>query len=259
VQFADRVDIDALDNPPVIPAIRSAKSISTISGISRSSRVASFLGLDGFRWGWVAAWIGDNGIQRFDYSPTLERLLSYPHTSAMIDMPIGLPDLGHRACDREAQEILGPSVFTGVRRNFWTFETQDHANKYYRSKNQPCISAQLWSIRHKVRELDQLMSPERQRTLRETHPELVFRKLNNGVPLPTKHSESGRIQRIAILRKRGFKELDRWMSHRWGTGIGRDDIIDACACAIAARDKTERIPSGEPQVDRKNIKMEMWF
>jgi len=177
----------------------------------------------------------------------------------MIDMPIGLPESGQRACDREAQQLLGPSVFTGVRRDFWTFETQREANDLYRSKNEPCISAQLWSIRSKIREVDDLMSPNRQRTLCETHPELVFWHLNNRTTLLSKKSEEGRNQRVAIIKKCGIKSIQRWLSHRWGTGIGSDDVIDACACAIAARDAKRRIPTGKVCLDRKLLRMEMWF
>src|SRR5947209_1739037 len=108
-----------------------------------------FVGIDGFRWGWVAAWIDDSGKHGFHYSADLKRLLRYPHTMAMIDIPIGLPHQNHRACDREAQRILGSSVFTGVRRDYWRFENQAQANEYYRNHNEPGISAQLWCIRCK--------------------------------------------------------------------------------------------------------------
>ena len=46
----------------------------------------NYLGLDGFRFGWVAAWIDEHGDHGFDYSPGLTRLLAMPHARAMIDM-----------------------------------------------------------------------------------------------------------------------------------------------------------------------------
>ena len=218
-----------------------------------------FVGIDGFRWGWVAAWIDEEGNHGFDYSADLKRLLRYPHTMAMIDIPIGLPDHNHRACDREAQTILGSTVFTGVRRDYWKYENQAQANEYYRKHNEPGISSQLWCIRNKVKEVDELMTPERQSTLRETHPELVFLNLNNRSRLSEKHGEGGQKKRISLLKARGFTKLDRWLSLRWGTGMGRDDLIDACVCAVAARDAKSRIPKGIVPVDGKGLRMEMWF
>jgi predicted RNase H-like nuclease len=244
-----------------------------ISAVWRESRVVDsgnqwgnwdlcmhiFVGIDGFRWGWVAAWIDSRGHHGFDYSSKLDRLLSYPHTMAMIDIPIGLPTKGLRACDRDAQQMLGSSVFTGVRRGFWNFANQSAANEHYWDQNEPGISSQLWSIRWKIKHVDELMTPDRQRTLHETHPELVFWNLNKRAQLSSKHTEAGRERRISLLKSCGFTNIDRWLSQRWGTGIGRDDLIDACVCAVAARDARTRIPEGAVPVDSKGLKMEMWF
>ena len=82
-----------------------------------------YLGMDGFRLGWVAAWIDDAGRQGFDYSAGVPRLLQIPHKRAMIDIPIGLPNEGHRNCDLKAQ--VGSSVFLGARRNLFEFESPD--------------------------------------------------------------------------------------------------------------------------------------
>ncbi|MET4828356.1 putative RNase H-like nuclease [Bradyrhizobium ottawaense] len=68
----------------------------------------NYLGIDGFRFGWVAAWIGERGDHGFDYSPGLTRLLALPHVRAMIDMPIGLNPAGYRLCDLRARELIWP-------------------------------------------------------------------------------------------------------------------------------------------------------
>jgi predicted RNase H-like nuclease len=118
---------------------------------------------------------------------------------------------------------------------------------------------QLWCIRDKLRDVNESMTPARQVKLRETHPELVFRRLAGG-PLDSKNSESGREQRINFLRKNGIREIDRWLGMRKGTGIGRDDLIDACACALAARDSKNRLPSiKEIPTDPRGIRMEIWY
>jgi predicted RNase H-like nuclease len=219
--------------------------------------VPPYLGLDGFRGGWVAAWIDDRGDHGFDYSPGLSRLLAMPHRRAMIDMPIGLTLRGYRTCDLRARDLVGAAVFLGARRNLWEFKDQSSANRYYWEHEGPRmgVSCQLWNIRDKIREVDDAMTPERQATIGEAHPELIFRRLADGACLERKKFERGREQRIKLLADQGFVQLSRWLTQRHGTGIGRDDLIDACACAVAARDSTSRL--GGDEVDPRGLRMEI--
>jgi predicted RNase H-like nuclease len=216
-----------------------------------------YFGFDGFRRGWVAACIDDQGNQGFDYSSDLSRLLSMPHQRAMIDMPIGLKMSGHRRCDISARELVGASVFLGARRNLWEFSDQASANQYYWRHEGPGmgVSCQLWNIKDKIREVDDFITPDRQATIGEAHPELIFRKLGNQVRLQGKKTELGRDQRIKLLADQGFVKLSSWLAQRYGTGIGRDDLIDACACAVAARDSNARL--GGDEVDSRGLRMEI--
>jgi len=217
----------------------------------------NFLGLDGFRYGWVAAWIDDRGEHGFDYSPGLTRLLAMRHARAMIDMPIGLKPSGYRDCDVRARELVGPAVFLGARRDLWTFPDMAAANRHYwqhEGKGRG-VSAQLWNIRDKIREVDDLMTPERQTTIGEAHPELIFWNLAGGQKLERKTTAHGREQRVRLLAERGFAKLAKWLTLRHGTGIGRDDLIDACACAVAARDSRKRV--GGDEVDPRGLRMEI--
>ena len=61
------------------------------------------------------------------------------------------------------------------------------------------------------------------------------------VRLQAKKSELGRDQRIKLLVNQGFVKLSKWLARRYGTGIGRDDLIYAYACAVAARDSNARL------------------
>ncbi|MDE5441760.1 DUF429 domain-containing protein [Bradyrhizobium sp. CSA207] len=215
------------------------------------------LGIDGFRFGWVAAWIDDRGDHGFDYSPGLTRLLATPHARAMIDMPIGLNTSGYRTCDLHARELVGAAVFLGARRDLWTFADMAAANRHYwelEGKGRG-VSAQLWNIRDKIRDVDEVMTPARQAIVGEAHPELVFWNLAGRVRLDSKNSVRGREQRSALLEQRGFTRLPKWLTQRHGTGIGRDDLIDACACAIAARDSTQRV--GGNEIDPRGLRMEI--
>ena len=217
----------------------------------------TYLGLDGFRFGWVAVWIDDRGQHGFDYAPGLMRLLAMPNARAMIDMPIGLKPSGYRTCDLHARELIGPAVFLGARRDLWTFSDMAAANRHYweREGKGRGISAQLWNIRDKIRDVDAIMTPTGQATIGEAHPELIFWNLAGRVRLATKTSAEGREQRIALLVQRGFTRLPKWLTQRHGTGIGRDDLIDACACAAAARDSTARV--GGDEIDPRGLRMEI--
>ncbi|TYO67723.1 DUF429 domain-containing protein [Bradyrhizobium hipponense] len=217
----------------------------------------TYLGLDGFRFGWVAAWIDDRGDHGFDYSPGLTRLLAMPHARAMIDMPIGLNTGGYRTCDLRARELVGAAVFLGARRDLWMFADVATANRHYweREGKGRGVSVQLWNIRDKIRDVDEVMTPARQAIVGEAHPELIFWNLAGRVRLDSKRSASGRGQRSALLEQCGFTRLPKWLTQRHGTGIGRDDLIDACACAIAARDSRQRV--GGDEIDPRGLRMEI--
>ncbi|TPQ30897.1 DUF429 domain-containing protein [Bradyrhizobium guangdongense] len=219
----------------------------------------NYLGLDGFRFGWVAAWIDDRGDHGFDYSPAPTRLLAMPHKRAMIDMPIGLDASGYRECDKRARELIGPAVFLGARRDLWTFSDMATANRHYWQNGDAGVSSQLWNIRDKIKEVDDVMTPKLQRTIGEAHPELIFWNLAGEQKLERKTSEVGREQRLKLLDARGFTKVRKWLTlkYRYRTGIGRDDLIDACACAVAARDSTNRV--GGDEIDPRGLRMEINF
>jgi hypothetical protein len=84
---------------------------------------------------------------------------------------------------------------------------------------------------------------------------LIFRRLADQFPLQAKKSEPGREQRVKLLAGNGFVKLSKWLTQRYGTGIGRDDLIDACACAVAARDSHARL--GGDEVDVRGLRMEI--
>lgn len=220
----------------------------------------TFIGIDGIRGGWVAAYIDEARALRFDYASALDRLLAVPHSRAMIDIPIGLPKRGYRLCDLEARHVAGSSVFLGARWNLWTFQSHKKANESYWANDDKGVSIQLWNIRAKLQEVNEAMTPIRQLSLMEAHPEVIFWRLNNKTRLErNKKSDEGRRQRIDLLTARGFNEIGKWLGELRSTGIGRDDLLDACACALAARDHSNKFPNSEAQLDDRGLRMEIWY
>jgi predicted RNase H-like nuclease len=192
-------------------------------------------------------------------SSDLQNLISDPYVRAMIDVPVGLPAHGYRRCDIEARALVGSRVFLGARWGVWQFKCHQDANEHYWRLGDKGISRQPWCIRDKLKEVNEWMTPDRQLKLLESHPELVFRWLA-GRDLDSKKSASGREQRLNILQDYGLDEIGRWLTTRRGTRIGRDDLIDACACALAARDSKNRLPSiKEIPTDPRGIRMEIWY
>ena len=222
------------------------------------------VGLDGYSRGWVCVRI-DGARRDLHFLGAMAELAALKFDRAGIDMPVGLPDRGERACDIEARTMLRPHtsrVFTGARRGLWRHPSHDEANRALKSRGEKGVSIQLWHLGPKIAEVDNYMTSGRQRTIREVHPELVFLRLNFGRPLRSKKTEAGIAERLSLLKRERFTELKQWIEvDRLGTGAKPDDILDACAAAIAARDFSQGnvLPRGGAPKDAKGLKMQIWY
>ena len=88
----------------------------------------------------------------------------------------------------------------------------------------------------------------------------MFWRLNGERPLPSKRSAEGVALRRELLRGQGISDIDEWVNTaRIGTGAKADDVLDACACALAARDSDECVPRGEPPRDDHGLPMQIWY
>jgi predicted RNase H-like nuclease len=222
--------------------------------------VNCYAGLDGYRRGWVVVWIAA-GQRKFETIDNFDLLLGCEFTRAAIDIPIGVPDAGDRGCDLEARKILGrnrPRVFTGARR--WLFDMPDFSSikPEAHRRGEKAISRQMYGILRKICEVDAAITPDLQNRIIESHPELIFQRLNRGTPIPSKKSGDGRALRRDLLERDGFDALDAWILALRGTGARVDDLFDACACAIAARDSVDKVPS-QPRLDGRGLRMEIHY
>ncbi|MGO3928428.1 DUF429 domain-containing protein [Rhodopseudomonas pseudopalustris] len=224
------------------------------------------VGLDGYRHGWVAVTL-DGDRHAIDFIADISWLAAQRFTRAAIDIPIGLRDDGARACDLEARALLRPHtsrVFTGARRWLWTeFRYPDQfarANAAAVARGQPRVSLQLWHLGPKIMQVDSFVRAHHALDIRETHPELVFRRLNDDQPLPPKRTAEGLRLRRDLLSWQGIDQIDQWVDRaRIGRGAKADDVLDACACALAARDSDARVPSGEAPLDDHGLPMRIWY
>jgi len=221
------------------------------------------LGLDGFSKGWVAVLL-DGDAHEIRFCRDIADALSTGFDRAAIDIPIGMTEDGERACDLLARDRLRPHssrVFTGARRWLWQeFSDPDAANRDALRRGQKRVSRQLWHLGPKIMEVDAFVRANGPRDIREAHPELVFLRLNAGMPLPSKKSEAGFERRRKLLRRCGIRDIDQWLDgRRIGTGAKGDDVLDASAVAIAARDAAGCVPEATPPRDAHGVAMQIWF
>ena len=132
--------------------------------------------------------------------PDVRAALAVDADVVAIDMPIGLPDTGRRACDLQAKRLLGaahPRVFLAPPRG--VLDCPDHPTASARHRELAGgagLSIQTWHIVDRMREVDDAADDPR---LVEVHPELSFAALAGRV-LDRKRTAAGRAERLAALR-----------------------------------------------------------
>jgi len=229
-------------------------------------------GADGCPGGWIVALRDTEGgpIQLRRVSELREVLETSDAPAVLcVDIPIGLLDEavpGGRECDRDAREFLGParscSVFSPPVRA--VLETTSYptacATNRASSPHELAISQQCYRIVAKIREVDELMTPELQHRVREVHPEVCFAELNGGRGVESsKHEPDGRHERLELLEQAFGTELASLVAAR-GKSCNVDDVLDAlAACWTAQRvlsGAAERFPA-EPPRDSRGLRMEI--
>lgn len=166
------------------------------------------LGVDGCRGGWCV-WDGSS------VSVVGPLSLGGAERAVAVDMPMGLPAAGRRACDVEARRRLG------VRRSS-VFPAPSRAALAAASfADVSGLSLQAWHLVPKVRELDSLLTPALQSVVVEAHPELSFATLAGAPMASPKRTAAGRAERLAAL---GRLAPDPFVVPR---GAAADDVLDA--------------------------------
>ncbi|MGA7669756.1 MAG: DUF429 domain-containing protein [Nitrolancea sp.] len=231
-------------------------------------------GIDGCSGGWVVA-SSDETLKQISYeiieTDAIGNLIaeSAPRGDlVIIDIPIGLADSEPRNCDLAARRYLGAprgsSVFPAPCRA--TLRATDYASACALNFA-ACgrkISQQSFHILHKIRVVDRAMTPDKQCVVRESHPEVVFARLNgDGRGLLTnKKRVAGRAERRVLLEhKLGCIDVDCIRDGFGRRRLPTDDLLDALACLIAAhhvRDGNELVlPQTGKQFDARGLRMEI--
>ena len=212
----------------------------------KSWRPRPLVGVDGCRAGWVAV-VEDatdaRGSTRLLVLPDLGGVLALGAAVVGIDIPLGLPASGPRACDVAARARLGPrrsSVFSAPVRA--VLGAADHRDAIRRSRiaSGRGLSVQAWNLVPKIEDADRRVGPGDD--VFEVHPELSFATMA-GVPLGTRKREAaGRNERLELLLV-GFPDVADQLEAR-PAGCAADDVLDAYAVLWTVR----RIAAGTAEV-----------
>lgn len=200
------------------------------------------VGVDGHARGWVAIALAGGRFQSAHSAPDLAAVLArYPEAAVFgVDIPIGLPASGVRACDAAARRLIGP-------RRSSVFNTPLAAAVAARSEGEarlaaPSLSAQAWNLVPKIREAAALDDPR----LHEVHPEVSFWAMaGRHLPHP-KRTWAGQRDRWALLLAQG---IDLPADLGSAAAVPPDDVLDAAAAAwTAARlARGEAVAVAEPE------------
>jgi predicted RNase H-like nuclease len=179
-------------------------------------------GIDGTRGGWVAVVLED-GVFAEDLiiEPVESRFEALASATVLaIDVPIGF---GPRAADSAARGYLKGSAST-------VFPTPPRDVLSVRFGPGLSVSAQAHALGPRILHVTELAASDPR--VREVHPEVSFRAMNDGQPLSyRKKAAGGALERIELLRRNGI-ELDKLHE---AARAPLDDVLDAAAAAWTAQ------------------------
>lgn len=226
------------------------------------------VGVDGCPAGWFWVRMQEHSYD-FGVSANIEELCATHGEAAQIciDIPIGLPsDIERRRCDSEARRLLGPrapSVFSAPCRQILDCESYEAACSLSRASTGRALSRQGFAIVPKIREVDTYLRAHRNEIDRvvEVHPEVCFQGMSGKAMTHPKKRQEGNKERLAVLdaiwplSSRCFEAA---LAVFRRAHVSRDDIIDAIACALTARDSgpLNAIPN-DLQLDDQRLPMRM--
>jgi len=208
-------------------------------------------GVDGCRTGWVVARLGPAGLSLAvvtEIGPVVEEVAGGDLAALAVDMPVGLPGDGPRACDTEARRLLGPrrsSVFPAPARAVLGAHTYREAAARSRAAIGRSLPVQAYNLVPKVAELDRVMRPDLQGRVVEAHPELAFARLAGAPATHAKRTAAG-LGDLSKLR---------------ALGAAPDDLLDAAVLALTAERARDGTATrlGDGSVDARGLRMEVVY
>lgn len=203
------------------------------------------VGIDGCKFGWVAVAIDASENFTISKHANFNSIFKiYPNASKyLVDMVIGMGSEGNeRNIEKLAREKLKPnrtsSVFTPPCREAIYKEDYKSAKLKNITITGKSISIQAWNIVPKMKDVDQFILKNKtyQGKIYESHPEICFAGLNNGLPMKEKKSiKEGIFERINLIEKYYTKSnsiFEKGRKEFMKKEVKDDDLIDAIVLAV---------------------------
>ena len=221
-------------------------------------------GVDGCRGGWFA--VLDDGALSGVVAATFADVLALGPDLVAVDIPVGLPEAGPRACDVAARRALAPrrgaSVFPAPVRPALAGATHAEASALHRTADGRGMSAQAFGIVPKIVEVDRVLRarPDAAARVAEVHPEVSFAAMAGGAALAwSKKTAEGYAERVALLRPTFGDAPERIVAERPKGLVAADDVLDAFAVLWTARriaaGTAHALPDGPPPRDAYGLAM----
>lgn len=225
-------------------------------------------GADGCREGWLCLKEVDGVVHGHVFASFAQILRHLPDSPFItIDIPIGLPTSGERACDRMARQLLGSprssSVFPAPVRGVVQETHYQVACEKHRQIDGRALSKQAFAILPKIREVNEALwqEPTLQQRVREVHPEVCFAVWNNGRAMQHRKAiPAGRAERERLIDAGWPGQRPRILAELAGHDFELDDVNDAFAALWTAK----RVAVGSAKTlgskvnDAGGLRMEMW-
>lgn len=241
---------------------------TTTSMPAVSLKAGGVMGIDACKDGWAIATC-DSASETITFAVVNDIRAALDPAAASgafvaIDIPIGLPRSGSRACDRAAHQILGPQqgsrVFPAPSRAALAGTSYTECCALNSQASEKRISKQTYAIIPKINEVDRWMSADKQARVREVHPEVSFCVVGGAPLLYSKKTIEGQHERLAILLRHGIafdpvEERRRLRPSR----VAVDDLVDAAVALLTAwRMSTEKAQVlGDGALDARGLRMEI--
>ena len=213
-------------------------------------------GVDGCKGAWLAA-VSDGTELSWRLVPTFRDLYDDGALDTIaIDIPIGLPVAGTRACDVQARRLIGVrrnSVFAAPLRGVLEHATYADAREALAKLGPTSMTAQAFAIVGAVRDVDACVTAGDDDRVVETHPEVAFFVM--GGAMAKKRSARGAAQRLRVLAEWRPDVLDALAATPDEAPV--DDALDALACLWVAERWAagERRTLGDGERDVHNLPM----
>lgn len=215
--------------------------------------MASVVGVDGCRRGWIAAEV-DGRVVTTQLFTTFDDLLDAVGDRPLgIDMPLGTLPATVGATDRRRSELAARGFLGPARSSIFWSPSAEVLERWRRDPVHPIgigVSIQTWNLLPKIAEVADVLAA-RPRPVLEVHPECSFRAMAPDTGFASKKTATGREQRL--------EALNRWAEV--AVPVGRaarflEDALDATAVAWSVarwtRGEALTLPSdaapGEPTI-----------